>query len=237
MLAACVCLAASVLHAADLTLPATVEGEVGAFISVPSETEGTVVQWVVIDPGINLFPSTLLKDTKTAVVTSPRKGRYRLLAYTAIEGVPSEPAITTVVVGGAEPDDGDDEEDTDPDDEDEDDDEEDDQTPDDKAPFPADGLHVLIVYESTKMNGLTAEQRAIIAGADIRGALNAAAPGKYRIYDQDADLQFVEQVWKDAMAVPRQSVPWLVISNGKAGYNGPLDMSAAKFREMLSEFK
>lgn len=80
---------------ADLTLPKTVTGEPGAFIQVPATTDGKIVKWYAIDPGLNLFPTDLLKDTKTAVVTSPNAGSYRLLAYT--DG-PSDPAVCTVVV-------------------------------------------------------------------------------------------------------------------------------------------
>jgi hypothetical protein len=218
--------------APTLDLPETVDGPVGGFITVAAETNGTVVRWHAIDPGLNLFPVELLRDSRAAVVTSSRAGRYRLLAYTALGDVPSDPETVTVIVGDAPP------------------------VPPgpqppgptppgpvppepqpDAAPFPADGLHVLIVYETAKVGDLTAEQRAIILGTDVRGALDAAAPKRYRIYDQDADLQFVPQVWKDAMAVPRQSLPWLAISNGKTGFSGPLTMTAAEFRKMLEEYK
>lgn len=107
----------------------------------------------------------------------------------------------------------------------------------DTAPFPADGLHVLVVYESSKMNSLTPDQRAIIQGADVRAALKAAAPERHRFYDPDADLTYAAPVWKAAMAVPRESVPWVAISNGRTGYSGPLDMTPAEFKALLSEFK
>lgn len=101
------CLIAAALagpaYAADLTLPPEVAGQPGAFVPVPATTEGETVRWVVIDPGLNLFPSDLLRDSRTAVVTAPVAGRFRVLAYTAIDGVPSEPAVTTVVIGGAKP--------------------------------------------------------------------------------------------------------------------------------------
>lgn len=207
-----------------LTLPSEVTGDAGEFITVAADTNGTVVRWHVIDPGLNLFPVDLLRDTRTAVVTSPREGRYRLLGYTAVGDVPSAPSVVTVIVG-------DEPEPTpprpDPDDDDVD------PEPDDGPPFPADSLHVLIVYESADVNQLTDDQRAIIMGADVRGALDSAAPDRYRIYDQDADLTYVDQVWKDAMAVPRESLPWLVISDGETGYSGPLDMTAAEFRELI----
>jgi hypothetical protein len=80
-------------------LPAEVKGDVGAFVRVPAKTEGKSVRWVALDAGLNVFPAELLKDSRTAVVTAPVAGRYRLLAYTAQGDEPSDPAICVVVIG------------------------------------------------------------------------------------------------------------------------------------------
>lgn len=84
-----------------LELPKEVKGDPGAFLQVPAKTDGKVVRWKAVDPGLNLFPVELLKDTKTAVVTAARPGRYRLLAVTARGDEPSDIAETVVVVGEA----------------------------------------------------------------------------------------------------------------------------------------
>lgn len=81
-----------------LTLPAEIKGLPGSFISVPAKTDGKTVRWVVLDNGLQLFPVELLRDSKTAVVTGPT-GTYRVLAYTSIKDVPSEPAICVVTIG------------------------------------------------------------------------------------------------------------------------------------------
>lgn len=86
-----------------ITLPARVEGAPGAFVKVPATTKGEVVQWVPLTPGLNLFPVDLLKDSRTAIVSAPNPGTYRLLAYTALGNKPSEPAFTDVVIGGGGP--------------------------------------------------------------------------------------------------------------------------------------
>lgn len=99
-------LIAAPLWAATITLPATVTGEPGAFISIPATTDGKEVRWYALDKGVNLFPTALLKDTKTAVVTAPKAGRYRVIAWTATGDVPSEAASTVVVVGEPGPDPG-----------------------------------------------------------------------------------------------------------------------------------
>jgi len=83
---------------ADLKLPDKVTGDPGTFIKIPATTNGSVVKWVSLDPGLAMFPVELLKDTKTAVVTGPA-GSYRVLAYTSDATGPSDPAFCTVVVG------------------------------------------------------------------------------------------------------------------------------------------
>lgn len=89
------------LSAQTVTLPSSVKGNPGEFVTVPATTSGKVVQWFACDVGLNLFPTELLKDTKTAVVIGQKPGRYRLLAWTALGDVPSPPAVCIVVIGDA----------------------------------------------------------------------------------------------------------------------------------------
>lgn len=88
-------------------LPAEVRGEPGQFVRVTADTDAKHVRWVVLDGGLNLFPPELLRDSRTAVMTAGKPGRYRLLAYTAFlkggDAVPTGPAVCTVVVGKADP--------------------------------------------------------------------------------------------------------------------------------------
>lgn len=89
--------------APSLSLPESVAGDVGAFISVKATTNGSDVRWVALDKGLNVFPAEQLRDSRGTVVTSSAAGNYRLLAYTALGGVPSDPRICMVVVNGAQP--------------------------------------------------------------------------------------------------------------------------------------
>lgn len=82
-----------------IKVPAEVRGEQGDWITVSATTDGKVVRWVAMSPGLRVFPAHLLRDTKTAVVSASRPGRYTLLAYTAAGDEPSDPAICDVVVG------------------------------------------------------------------------------------------------------------------------------------------
>lgn len=89
---------ASASYGQTITLPKEVTGYPGSFIEVPATTDSEIVKWVSITSGLNVFPTDLLKNTKTAVVTSPFPGRYELLAYTAKDNVPSDPAKTIIII-------------------------------------------------------------------------------------------------------------------------------------------
>ncbi len=204
----------------------------GGFALIGSGPKDAVLRWRIESPDGAADPLRLRDESGSPVLVfmSPVNGRYRVVLTGQVPADGLDPfgeAVHVVVVGGVPPGPEPTPPRPDPDDDDVD------PEPDDGPPFPADQLHVLIIYESADVNRLTADQRAIIMGADVRGALDSAAPDRYRIYDQDADLTYVDQVWKDAMAVPRESLPWLVISDGETGYSGPLDMTAAEFRELI----
>lgn len=96
---AIVLLVCSVASGQTVTLPKEVVGGVSAFIPVSAETDGEIVKWKALDAGLNVFPADLLRSTKTTIVISPKAGRYRLLAYTAKDNIPSDPAETVVIVG------------------------------------------------------------------------------------------------------------------------------------------
>jgi hypothetical protein len=97
------------------------------------------------------------------------------------------------------------------------------------APIVGDGLRVLVVLESADLSKLDHDTGAELNGKTLADYLNATCAkgpdGKspeWRIWDKDVPLSEVSQTWKDAMARPRSSLPWLTVSNGKTGYEGPL---------------
>jgi len=94
---------AALLVIGQLVVPAEVRGEVAEFVTVIASTEGKVVRYVALDAGLQVFPSSLLANQRATVVTSARPGRYRLLAYTSVADVPTEPVITTVIIGVSTP--------------------------------------------------------------------------------------------------------------------------------------
>ena len=114
--------------------------------------------------------------------------------------------------------------------------------PDNPAPIPGDGLRVLVVFETADVARLPVAQAAILYSKTARDFLEAncvAGPDgrtkEYRIYDRDVVGD--SQLWQAAMKRPRSSVPWLVVSNGRAGYEGPLPATVADFIELVGKYK
>lgn len=111
------------------------------------------------------------------------------------------------------------------------------------APIQEPGFRVLMVYESADLSQLSESQKSVLYSAKIREYLNAhcsqGADGKtpdYRIIDQDTDVSGDSGWWQEAMKRERKSLPWLVISNGKTGFEGPLPKSVDEALVVLKKY-
>jgi hypothetical protein len=116
-------------------------------------------------------------------------------------------------------------------------------TPPSPAPIPAPGLHVLMVYESGELSKLPPAQLSVLYAKSIRDYLQAKCPvgpdGKtkeWRVWDADTDASGDAPVWRDAMRRPRSSLPWIIVSNGTTGYEGPLPRSIDETLALLKKF-
>lgn len=87
----------------ELKLPTEVRGEPSAFVTIQAETSGKAVKFYSLDPGLSVFPAGLLSNPKATVVVAGKPGRYRVLAWTAMADIPSDPAVCVVVVGDGVP--------------------------------------------------------------------------------------------------------------------------------------
>lgn len=101
--------------------------------------------------------------------------------------------------------------------------------PPDDAPIKAPGFRVLIVYETAQLSKLPAKQLLIIESQTVRSYLKKKCvtdkdnpQGAYRMWDPDVALDGVPKDWSDALKRPRKSLPWLIVSNGVTGWEGPL---------------
>jgi hypothetical protein len=69
------------------------------WVVVRAETEGKTVRFVPLDAGLDPFPLPLA-DKKTFVAFGEPGRSFKVLAYTAVDSEPSEPAVIVVTVGG-----------------------------------------------------------------------------------------------------------------------------------------
>jgi hypothetical protein len=111
------------------------------------------------------------------------------------------------------------------------------------APIAGPGFKALIVYDARDAKSLTAAQYATIFGQATRDYLDAKTPlgddGKtheWRMFPDGTAVTTDSKAWRDAMARPRQSLPWLIVSDGKTGYEGPLPLTETDITAKLTQF-
>jgi hypothetical protein len=117
------------------------------------------------------------------------------------------------------------------------------------APIPLDGFSVLFIVgkrfeEQMKMpwpQKLMVDDPRIKTYLD-RTCVKVAGQPAWRNYDPTAAV--TEEPWKTAMGRRRTSVPWIIISNGKTGFEGPLpgaraatpDQAVEELLELLRKY-
>ena len=111
-------------------------------------------------------------------------------------------------------------------------------TPDPPAPIPGEGFRVLIVEEATEERSkLPASQQLIFTAKAIRDyAKEHCVTDGFRILDDDADMSREASVWQEAMKAPRASLPWLLVTNGKTGFSGPLPLTVDDTLAILKKY-
>lgn len=115
-------------------------------------------------------------------------------------------------------------------------------TPDGTAPIDGDGLRVAIIYESSEQPKLSKGQQETMFAAEPRAYLTAncvkeTGTAEWRLIDQDTPFFDANSKWKKALARPRASIPWLLVSNGKTGFEGPLPDSWADTKAIIDRYK
>lgn len=109
------------------------------------------------------------------------------------------------------------------------------------VPIPELGFRALFIYESGDLEKYP--NKAVLTSQEIRQYLNAkCATGpdgktpERRFWDKDTDVSGESKLWQVAMQRPRTSLPWLIISNGRTGYEGPVPANIAKTLELLKKY-
>lgn len=214
--------------APKFSVPAEVK-PVDGWVRVAPETDAASVVYIPLD-GLSPFPSEELKDPKRLVIPvhSAKEGRYRFAAV-ASSKTGEQVRVDFVVLVGTNP------KPVDP---------VVPPTPKVDPPIAGDGLKVLVVFAEDKQNQLPAGQQAVLYGKEMRDYLNnkcvAGPDGKtkeFRIWDKDTDATGESKQWQDAFKRNRANLPWLVISNGKTGFEGPLPKTVSETIELIKRFE
>ncbi len=100
----------------------------------------------------------------------------------------------------------------------------------------AEGLKVLIVYESEDLTKYPAEQAAVLTNKEVRSLLNSKAEGTWHIWDKDVNTSNESAMWQKVMKRSRKSLPWIVIGNGKSGFEGPLPATSSATIELINKY-
>lgn len=110
--------------------------------------------------------------------------------------------------------------------------------PDQPAPIDLPGLRVLIVYESADVSRLTIGQIEILRGKKMADFLNAnCVKDGWRVLDKDAKFTNPDHHWAKALKRDRTALPWIIVSNGKTGFEGPLTETADQAIELIEKYK
>jgi hypothetical protein len=101
-----------------------------------------------------------------------------------------------------------------------------------------------MIYESADLSKYPSTQvDGVLYGDKVRAYLNShcanGPDGKtkeFKIWDKDEDTSAVPKIWQDAMKRPWAGAPWVIISNGKTGFEGPLPKTEAEMLDLLTKF-
>ena len=114
------------------------------------------------------------------------------------------------------------------------------------APIPLAGFRVLFISESedsSSFSDMPKGQREIFYSPVIRDYLNTKCvkgpdnkTAEWRVIDPHAEFSSDERRWKDAASRQRQNIPWLIISDGKTGFEGPLPANVEDTLKLLKKF-
>lgn len=214
--------------AQELKLPSEIRAAPGELTEIRADTDCPTVEWLGLD-GFKVFPQykPMSAKAESVLFATQKKGVYYVVACVN-KGDVKKIAYSRVVIGDAPP--GPDPPGPKPPPE----------PPPPPAPIPVDGFRVLVVYESSET--MTPGQHSAVYGKTIRDYLDsrcAAGPGgrrEWRVWDPDIDTRGEAKHWQDAMRRKRDRLPWIVVSTGKTGYEGPLPDTLEKTMDLIRKY-
>ncbi len=228
LLAVALILLAIPAYAQKVTLPAKLSGNPGMPIPIEADADGKNVLWLTPDKGLVVIDGGFFRGDSKRALLFGAAGVYRLWAFTAKGDVISPRAECIVMIGdvppGPDPGPG--------------------PVPPGPDPFTSSpGCKVLIVYETTELGKMPRAQSEALKDGTIRDYLNTKCvkgpdgkTAQWRIWDQNVDTSAETPLWQAVMKRPRKSLPWIVLSNGRTGYEGPLPADSASTMALLKKY-
>jgi len=213
----------------DIVVPAAVQAQPGRIVEIDIQTRAADLQWdSKNDPGE--WDLITIEAGRKNFFVAPTSGVYNLQVRGVLAGKIAGPFSCVVTVGKPVP-----------------------PVPpvppipptppQPPAPIPGDGLRVLMIYDAEALGKLPAGQREVLYSETLRGWLRehtAKGPdGKspeWRALPANEDMSAESKTWQDAMKRDRKLLPWLIISNGKTGYEGPLPASMDETMKLLQKY-
>jgi hypothetical protein len=109
------------------------------------------------------------------------------------------------------------------------------------APIPEKGLRVLIVYKSADLSKYPSAQVNTINSSNLKQTLApklAKGPKgpEMRVLPDTTDMTNETDLWQKAMKRPRTIMPWIVVSNGDTGYEGPLPPNEQETLALITKY-
>jgi len=221
-----------------ITLPTNLKGRAGRYICVKAKTNLKSITYYSLSADLQVESEIQLKNPHSVLVISEKGGKYILEAVGA-QGDQVLRQLTTITVEDANPPvppgpnppgptpPGP-------------------TPPTPPAPIPATGLHVLILTDSTSTTNLPPAQQMALFAQDVRQYLNSTCPTdadgqtkSWRIWPKSIDATGESQLWQDALkrgTANAKSYPWILVSNGKTGFEGPLPADAASLLDLLKKY-
>jgi len=101
-----------------------------------------------------------------------------------------------------------------------------------KAPIDTDTLTVVIIEETAQRQLLPFSQLNAITSQVWKNYV-VSKKGKWRVLDEDSNIDKDYDWVKEAMSLERTSLPWLVYADGNNGYSGPVPYSLEEFMGVI----
>ena len=108
------------------------------------------------------------------------------------------------------------------------------------APIEGEGFRVLFVAETSEPLPPAVEDSfysKLITDYLNANCIKVEGQPEFRRFDPDTPFTNPQHRFAKALARPRTSLPWLIISNGKSGYEGPFPTTVEATLALLKQYK